>query len=408
VRILVTSAGSRGDIQPVLALALGLQARGHAVRFAAPPNFADWVRGQGLPFEGFGRDVEAVLRGVGLNVPGALAAMRADVHSQFAETAPLLRDAEVVIGASLQAAARSLAEAAGIPYFHAIYSAQLLRSTRHPPPLVTWHGWPAPFNRLSWATLSGLMNGLFLPSVNEERRALGLRPSSDIWDYLISGKRILAADPALAPIPDDYRGEVFRTGAWELPERDVLDPALEAFIEAGPAPVYIGFGSMPDKRPERTLAAIIEAVRLSGVRAVIGSGWAGLGGGRLPDTMRVVGAVPHGRLFPRMAAIVHHGGAGTTHTAARAGVPQVIVPHLVDQFHWAHTVHGSALSPPPLRKPDLTGRALGERIAQAMQDVSMRARARELAAQMKRDGVARAIEHIESEVGRMKGGAAAA
>jgi UDP:flavonoid glycosyltransferase YjiC (YdhE family) len=399
LRILVIPAGTRGDVQPALALAAGLRERGHDVRFAAAPNFEGWVRSYGLPFLPFGRDVEVMLREVGISVPRALECMRREIHGQFEETAGFVEGVDAVVGATLQAAVRSHCEIRGIPYFHVFYSPQLLPSDDHPPPFFTRHGWPAWANALAWSGTRRLSDVLFLRFINEERRALGLPPAADLWSYVLSGHLLLAADELIAPLPPDVSRPVVTTGAWMLPERDDIDPGLARFLEEGPAPVYLGFGSMPDKSPRATMAIVADAVRKSGVRALVSSGWAKLQARDLPDTMRVIGQTPHGKLFPRVRGVVHHGGAGTTATAARAGVPQLIVPHLFDQHHWAHRIQAVGLSPQPLPRHRFTAELLADRLRQLTRDDALLERARRLAKLLPQDGVNRAIAHIESTLG---------
>src|SRR5207248_1968448 len=138
--------------------------------------------------------------------------------------------------------------------------------------------------------------------------------------------------------PADLPDATPPTGSWQLDDTRPLDPGLEQFLGAGETPVYIGFGSMVDPDPEGTNAIIAEAIERVGCRAIVSSGWAGLGQREPHPRIHVIGPTPHAALFPRVAAVVHHGGAGTTHAAALAGVPQVIVPHLLDQFGWAHRI----------------------------------------------------------------------
>jgi vancomycin aglycone glucosyltransferase len=143
-------------------------------------------------------------------------------------------------------------------------------------------------------------------------------------------------------------------------------PKLEAFLEQGEPPVYIGFGSMTDPNPRITTRAVLAGVTDAGCRAVLSEGWAGLGGGGLPEHVMVVGSVPHASLFRRVAAVVHHGGAGTTTMAARAGVPQIVVPHVLDQYYWAERVSRLGVgSLRALRDNELVSEnaaALGERL----------------------------------------------
>jgi UDP:flavonoid glycosyltransferase YjiC (YdhE family) len=203
----------------------------------------------------------------------------------------------------------------------------------------------------------------------------------------------------VVPHPPDWPERVHTTGYWFLDEgRDWLPPEpLERFLEAGEPPVYIGFGSMTGHDPERVTRLLLDAVRLSGRRAVLQSGWASLGSGApLPDAVFLLDAAPHARLFPRMAAVVHHGGAGTTGEGLRAGVPTLIVPHMADQPFWGSRVAALGVGPAPIPRNRLTPERLANAIRQAATDPGMRERAVALGQRIRaQDGVGTAVALIE-------------
>jgi UDP:flavonoid glycosyltransferase YjiC (YdhE family) len=188
-----------------------------------------------------------------------------------------------------------------------------------------------------------------------------------------------------------------QTGAWFMPESEELPADVEAFLAAGPPPVYVGFGSMQDPDAAGTSRRVLDAVRRAGVRVLLSRGWAGLGEVELPSTALRIGSLPHGKLFPRCAAVVHHGGAGTTANATRAGVPQVIIPHEVDQFYWGHRVWTLGLSPPPIPKRRLSAEALAAAIRTCIEDAGMRQRAANFVNGIRTDGLARAIAILEGD-----------
>jgi UDP:flavonoid glycosyltransferase YjiC (YdhE family) len=176
-----------------------------------------------------------------------------------------------------------------------------------------------------------------------------------------------------------------------------LDPELEAFLGAGEPPISIGFGSMGDHDPRRTTRALIEA--LDGRRAVLLSGWAGLGDAALPSHVFLARSAPHARLLPRVAIAIHHGGAGTTAAAARAGVPQIVVPHVADQFYWGRQVWRLGLGSAPLRRDHLTAAALKGAIEFVGAHPEIAARARHVGAQLQRsDGADRAAELLDRAI----------
>ena len=234
--------------------------------------------------------------------------------------------------------ARSVAEKLGIHCVHVSYCPIFLPSPHHRPhPLP---GRPLPLevtdNRVLWELDAQGYNAVFGPALNTQRAANGLPPVHNVRDYLLGGHPWLAADPVLAPWPEPANPGVVQTGAWILPDERPLPVGLEAFLDAGPPPVYVGFGSM--RAPQDIARVAIEAIRAQGRRALVACGWAGLAPIDDRDDCFAVGEVNQQALFGRVAAVVHHGGAGTTTTATRAGVPQVVVPQWADQPYWASRV----------------------------------------------------------------------
>jgi len=191
-------------------------------------------------------------------------------------------------------------------------------------------------NRELWDLDVQGYNAVFGPALNTQRVANGLPPVDNVRAYLLGGHPWLAADPVLAPWPEPADLGVVQTGAWILPDERPLPAGLKAFLDAGPPPVYVGFGSM--RAPEDITRVAIEAIRAQGRRALVARGWAGLAPIDDRDDCFAVGEVNQQALFGRVAAVVHHGGAGTTTTAARAGAPQVVVPQWADQPYWARRV----------------------------------------------------------------------
>ena len=398
MRVVLSAFGSRGDVQPVLALAIGLQRAGHSVLLTAPPNLGQWVMSYGVPFQAAGVDIEVMLKEVGFNMPKALNRARMIARRQYGEHEEVMRGADAIVGAGVHGAGRSLAELYGVPYFFALYTPQTLPSRDHSSPLLDLGRVPRWVNALSWRVSGALCNVLYRRLVNEERAKLGLRPIVDVWDHLIGGHLIFAGVPALAPLPGDVRPGIFTSGAFVLEDPAAIDAETEAFLNHGPAPIYIGFGSMPDGRPDKTSRIIAQAVEKAGVRALVSSGWAKLGATPFSDSVCVIGPTPHSKLFPRLAGVVHHGGAGTTAAVARAGVPQFIVPHGFDQYHWGRHIHDLGIGLAPIPKPRLTVDRLAEALRSLATDSSMRQRAAAFACRLTTDGVQRAIAHIEAVV----------
>jgi UDP:flavonoid glycosyltransferase YjiC (YdhE family) len=209
---------------------------------------------------------------------------------------------------------------------------------------------------------------------------------------------LMAHSEALVPRSPEWPANVDVTGFWFLDRTPDWQPpaALSQFIANGAPPIYVGFGSMIMKDPAATVATVLEAIQRTGCRAVISAGWGGLRPTDLPDTVFTIDAVPHDWLFPQMAAVVHHGGAGTTAAAARAGVPHVVVPFISDQFFWAEQLRRRGVAPAGVPHKKLTADKLTAALETALNDGQIRQRAVELGEKVRaEDGTGRAAEIIE-------------
>lgn len=401
MRILLAPHGTRGDVQPIVALAVALRARGHTVRLVAPANFVSWVRGYGFDTESDGIDVEALLQSAGTGLQSLSWQMRYLAHNMpllFEPTARASEGCELIVGAGLQFAAASVAEWRDVPYAHVVFCPCATPSSATPPPNVHRQTLPRWINRLLWQA-GGPMADLALRGViNRGRATLGLEAIASPISQLLEGRTILAADRDLAPLPDDAPKSAVSTDAWVLNEPGTLDHRVEAFLQRIPAPIYIGFGSMIAPRAAELVAKAVAAVRAIGRGAVIAGGWAALDQHiQEADDVLIVDNVPHSLIFPKVAAAVHHGGAGTTTAAARAGVPQVLLPHILDQYYWAHRVELLGLGPRALPVEQVTADMLSDRISRAVNDPSIRERVNRLApAIAARNGVITGVEHLEA------------
>lgn len=342
MRVLVAAFGTRGDVQPAMVAARALKAAGHTCDVFVPPSSVEWVRGLGLEATPVGLDYAAVSRAAAegrfVDLLRTLPLLRREVDAQVDAMRDVVSRCDLVLGCSVFAAGRLLAEVRGVPYRFLALSPFLIPSPQHPAPFVRPQTLPAWLNRLSWSFNEVLWGSFLKGPVNRRRRAVGLQPVKAIWPTLLADVTFLAAEPALFPAGPQLPPvcEVRQVGALFLDEPGAaLSAKVEAFLQAGPPPVFVGFGSMSDPKPERTARAIAEGARLAGRRVIVSRGWAGF---ELADDefVCVVNEEPHLLLFPRCAAVVHHGGIGTTHAAARAGIPQAVLPHLLDQFYTAH------------------------------------------------------------------------
>jgi vancomycin aglycone glucosyltransferase len=401
MRILLVSHGTRGDVQPIVALGVALKARGHLVKLVAPANFVTWVRGCGLDMQSDGIDVEALLRSSATGLQSLSWQMR-----YLSDTTPLLFEpvarasegCELIVCAGIQFAAASVAQWRNVPYAHVVFCPCATPNSATPPPNVHTQTLPRWINRLLWQAGGPLADLALRGPINRGRATLGLEALDNPIRQILNGRTILAADPDLGPLPDDAPKGAMTTDAWVLEEPGALDARVEAFLQQGPAPIYIGFGSMIAPRAPELVAQAVAAVRAIGRRAVIAGGWAALEAHiEEADDVITVDNVPHSLIFPKVAAAVHHGGAGTTTAAARAGVPQILLPHILDQYYWAHRVEVLGLGPPALPVDRVTVELLCDRMSRGVNDPFIQERVNRLAPLVRaRNGVTAAVEKIEA------------
>ena len=393
MKILISSIGSRGDVQPILALALELQALGHEPRLCVAPNFKDWIEARGIPCIPIGPDLRKLTGGA---PPARLASPTPEqrrqlaaytVREQFQVLSEAAKDCDLIVGAgALQLAARSIAELLRIRYIFVTYCPAVLPSPDHPPPKMDKRypqSLPGFVNRYLWAKDRQQWDGLFGATLNEERHKVGLGPVDSVQRYVFTERPWIAADPVLAPTPSTPGMQTVQAGAWMLSDATPLPEELERFLGDGEPPVYFGFGSM--RAAETTSRALIGAARQVGMRSIVSQGWGNLGSIDAGADCLCIGDVSHEKLLTRVAAVVHHGGAGTTTAAARAGKPQVIVPHHYDQHYWAHRTSrlGVGVLGPTRDRLDV------QSIAAALQECSrgeVKARAQSLASRVQLDG----------------------
>ncbi|OAX55283.1 glycosyltransferase [Xanthomonas graminis] len=411
--VAIFTLGTRGDIQPLLALGRGLQQRGHAVRIVTSANFAEQIRAAGLSFFALSGDFQALLendpsiaeRGLQWKAMATLFRERMVLWAKdwAAQGQLACTGAYLLVGVgsgSLLAAA--LGEACAIPVVFA--QLQPFTASRHLPPMpLAGRNVPGPLSMAAYHLMRLAVWRVMRPAINQCVRAqLGLRAYPWYGPYFHRGSAqvsvVYGFSPQLLPRPRDWPASVQICGYWMLRESQWQPPAaLQAFLDAGPAPVYIGFGSMVSADPQAFVAMLVEAVRRSGRRAVLASGWGGLDAAHAHADAQIfpVQQAPHAWLFPRMSAIVHHGGAGTTGAAAAAGVPSVVVPFYGDQPFWAHCLAQQGVAPPALARAGLQAQTLAAALDQAAQPAMVQAAAHLGARIRAEDGVATAVAWLE-------------
>jgi UDP:flavonoid glycosyltransferase YjiC (YdhE family) len=382
MKIVLATSGSRGDVQPMLALALGFQERGHDVLLAGPPERAKWAEDIGCPYRPIGRDVTAFIDSVRSAHAPSMAVtfiryVREEIRGQFNALPDIISGADLVVGASLCFGLASVAEAMGIAYRYIAFAPQMLPSAYHPYPAFKHQRLPAWCNRFGWWFVARADRGFSTRLINRHRRQLGLAPVKDLLHSYYGGKVVVASDPAISEIPPDTVSMAVQTGYMHLKQPTRELPALERFLADGPAPVYAGFGSMPRTDQIKLVPLFVHAARSAGRRIVIARPW-GERSEPGADDVFYIRQYPYEHLFHRMAVVVHHGGAGTTATATASGVPQVIVPHILDQYFWGERVFRAGIGAKPIWRNHLTARKLGRAIRLCLRDTRMQETARKV------------------------------
>lgn len=417
MRILLVAFGSRGDVQPMLALGKGLQMAGCQPVIAAGSNFQSWIESAGFEYAPIGLDVREMM-----NSGSGKKWIEESSDSSLKEARNMRRMLEDYAGgmsATLWDICQGVdAMASGLPTFsfidavaektgkpHIYIALAPIVPNRDPETtLVPMVKRRSALNRIAGNMGMYFMWWIFNQSANDFRRCVGLPPMS-FWQFRTRWSRIpsvLGASQQVVPPSPDWHKDVYTTGYWFYDEGGDYQPpaALADFLSAGDAPVYIGFGSMANNDPQATTRMMIDALEQAGQRGIIYSGWAGLEASRLPSNIFLLDGAPHEWLFPRMKAVVHHGGAGTTAAALRAGIPNTVVSHMGDQPYWGRRVAELGVGAQPIRRHNLTVGTLSQAIRQMVDQPAMRDRAQALGAKIRQeDGVGRAVQAFQSILG---------
>jgi sterol 3beta-glucosyltransferase len=423
MNIFIVTAGSRGDVQPYVALGKGLRKSGHSVTVCTCSSFESFITDHGLNYGYMNDDLiklvdsEAGREAMesGGNIFGLIKTMVTLMKDAKALNREMFKDAwnaaqvtepDIIIFHPKALAGSHIAEKLGIPAILAI-PVPVIVPTRE----FVAIGFPdlklgGGFNRLSYSIVhKGYHN--YDDVVNEFRQdvlGLGKYPKSTTPIQMADGSPIPVLhgySESVWPRPQDWPETAFVTGYWFFDQdEDWGKPeALETFIKAGAPPVYVGFGSMAGRKPDQITNIIVEALQKAKVRGIIATGWGGLSVDDLPETIYKIEKAPHDWLFSQVAAVVHHGGAGTTAAGLRAGKPSVICPFLIDQPLWGARVHSLGAGPKPIPQKKLTVDKLVSAIEEAVGNPSIREKAESIGQRIRNeDGTGKAIKIIENTV----------
>ena len=430
MRVAVLAMGSRGDVYPYLALALGLKDAGHEVRFAAYTNFEEEVRARGAEYAPILGDYHEIVTGeLGARLVGEdpkrqgikmeeagqnplllarhfLSTISPLMKKTFSDALEICRGADAILCSAIGLfPAYHVAERLGVPYVPAFL--QPVHPTRELPciafpevpdrlpegsPLRAWYN-------LSTYWIIGKVLVLLRRTTNRARcEVLGLPPmrGGNPFEAMVRNRVpcLYGFSEPVLPKPPGWGGHLHVTGYWPLVRRGGWEPPeeLEDFLSSGPRPVSVGFGSMNERDPKETTETVLEALKLSGKRGILLTGWGGLSDADLPDTVFKAEEVPHDWLFPRVATAVHHGGAGTTAASLRAGIPTVVVPFFAEQDMWGRRVAKLGAGPPPISRKKLSAERLAEAICVAADERMVRERAAALGERLRHeDGVGNGV-----------------
>ena len=409
MRIVIIAPGTRGDVQPYIALGKGLQSAGHTIRLVSHSNFESLVTSYGLEFWSFGNDVKDAVENSDMqaltekgNFLLLLAKMAKEAQREalrFAEGG--LRAAQgmeiVLSGLGGLFIGIAIAEKLDIPLVQAYvvpFSPTREMSSVLTPKL------PPVLNRVSHQLTRQLMwQGFRSADTIARKKVLNIPAAPLLGPYDSKSTHnmpiLYGFSPSVIPAPSDWNDQTHITGFWFVDEADDWQPpaSLLDFLQAGPAPIYIGFGSMSSRAPEQTADLIIQALKLTNQRAILLSGWGGLQKANIPDSIFMIDAIPHSWLFPRVSAVVHHGGASTTAAGLKAGVPSVIIPFFGDQPFWGQRIADLGVGSKPIPRKQLTAERLANAIREVVTNEDMRQRAAKLGKQIQTEnGIESAVE----------------
>ncbi|MFH5255083.1 glycosyltransferase [Burkholderia semiarida] len=404
MKLVIATYGTEGDTRPLAALGRALMDAGHDVRLLADAATLGSAAALGVPSAPLSGDIrraiapEGVLadavrgRGGFHDTSKALAAIaNANTAAWMREVADASAGCDALLVSGLASfVGLSVAEYRGIP---AIGTGMIpiTPTAEFASPFLPPGKLPRGLNRVSHRLVNALLWQAFRKSTNAARASVcGLPPRKHVW---ADHPMLYGVSPALLSGPADWPANVHACGQWRIDAHAWAPPPdLSAFLDAGEPPVYVGFGSMAGSDRAALAAALTHA--LAGRRALFYPGWSGIDASLLPAHIRVIDDTPHDWLFPRVAMAIHHGGSGTTHSAARAGIPSVVVPFAGDQFFWANRLQRLGVADAPIAGRRMDAAALARAIAFAERG-DTKARATELGARLAReDGLKLAVSAI--------------
>lgn len=413
MKITMLCIGSTGDVRPYMLLGQELKRRGHEITVASFSTFERMIRDAGLNFFGLSGDVMALMDSLGAMGVRYLAEMEKSIR----DVAPILlddltracKDADAMMCTYFGSLYYSIAEKYNIPCVQTHYF-PMDPNALMPISSAPGQGWGKQWNKTTYKVGYLLIGALEKRYLTQWRKDNGMeqRPVRTKPDYTVNGHTIpviYAASPLVMPRPANWSENIHMSGfLWEENPPSWTPPQeLADFMEEGPAPIYIGFGSMVSGNMNKIFTTVLRAVRASGVRAVISMGWGGRVSAGRKGPVYIADYVPHDWLFPRVSAVVHHGGAGTTASGLRYGKPTLVVPFGGDQHFWGHRVHALGCGPKPIPKDNLSVHRLAKGLVDLTGHAEYRVKAQALGEKLRMEhGVQTAADIVEREIAAWK------
>jgi len=393
MKISIIINGTRGDVQPMLALAIGLKKNGHEVILCGPPENEELVNKYNCPFVAFGPNYKELFKQNAQMKGGATAApspkeMKKETENQINKLPKIIEGSNLVLGVGFVLGVHTVADLLKIPYRFVIFYPMLLGTSKKDPLI----------NRLLFGLGRSMTNLVMKSFINNSRTKLDLPPINDVWKHWMGEHVIAACDKELNAVRDGVAFNFTQTGYMLLPSQNELPENVDNFLKSGKPPIYIGFGSNPVDRPEKYNHIFNEVSKETNQRLIISKGWATLPENNSADIL-YVDEMPFELLFPRLAAIVYHGGTGTMAVAARAGIPQAAFPFMADQFENRKQIVKLGIGPNTCDFKKLSAKALSAAITDCVNNIGFKKKACEISDKLKTtNGLDLTINLVEREL----------
>jgi len=395
MKISIIVNGTRGDVQPMIALATGLKKNGHKIIICAPPENEDLVKSHDCQFVAFGPNYKELFKN-NLKIKGgatlrpSLKNMKRDTENQIKLLPEMLKGSDLLLGVGFVLGVHTAADVLKVPYRFVIFYPSILGASKN----------DAFIFRLLFGFGRSMTNMAIKSFINKKRKELDLQPINDVWQNWMGDNVIVACDKELNQVKEGVIFNFTQTGYMILPSKIALPENIENFLNHGKPPVYIGFGSNPISSPEKFGQIFSEVSKATNHRLIISKGWAEFTDESTSDIL-YVDEMPSEILFPRLAAIVYHGGTGTMAAAARAGIPQIAFPFMADQFDNRKQIVKLGLGPNACDFKKITSNSISEAINACLSNENYKQKVLEISQKLKNsNGLELTLSLIEKELKR--------